>query len=612
MKFLDFVAIFFTTDIIFMCLSDNILPTGLDILNNKQKQKYEAKYFSEQDANGMDQVSTDMTEISNAEISSTTVNSRIRSIQFIAKQNISKANEESNIFTKSWNTLEISSNFSSKRNLKNSNFSHSDIDTKSLTCESSENNSSPKMKVESKFRNNCVEAKLFGKTKHQEQNKPLDEDSSMVSTETALPDFWYNKKERKYIKGNFSCSIQQYEDVSISCSNISMYEISVFLPTDTVTLAISNCLQVILSKPLFPHLKKLRSLKLTNNHHRYITRAFMGLESLEELDLSRNNIIVVKHAFTYIPMLKSLNLTHNSVIRIETIASGLKTLTHFENLTLDENTDITRILKNDLVPLKNTKLTYLSLFNTTIEIIEKNAFDCLPYLKILDLSVNYVNEIAMANVTSSLNNTSIKFLFMRNLVLLNSFPYDALKFLQNTTIFRLDLAYNYFPAVEIFPYIPTLESLWLPRCSVQDIKSGAFKNLPNLKELVLNNHELREFPSEIARTTNLEILDLNNQISMSRLIFDIKDFIFVNMTQLEQLNLAHVSLDPILSRYAFFGLYSLKLLTLGDTMLEAIHEYAFETLASLLVLDLQGNNLRFLKNYTFSGLQNLRHLYLSR
>ncbi|KFM77859.1 Insulin-like growth factor-binding protein complex acid labile subunit, partial [Stegodyphus mimosarum] len=607
MKFLDFVVIFFTTDIIFVCYSDNILPTELDITNNKQKQKYDSKYLSEQDANGVDQVSTDMTETSNAEISSTANNSSITSIQFTEMKNVPKANVESNIFTKGWNTSEISSNFSSNRNFKNSNFSHSDIDTKGLTYESSENNSFPRVKVESKFRNNCVEAKLFGMRKHQQQNKPLDKDSSVVSTEPALSDFWYD-----VLKGNFSCSIQQYEDVSISCSNISMYEISVFLPTDTVTLAISNCLQVILSKPLFPHLKKLRSLKLTNNHHRYITRAFMGLESLEELDLSRNNIIVVKHAFTYIPMLKSLNLTHNSVIRIETIASGLKTLTHFENLTLDENTDITRILKNDLVPLKNTKLTYLSLFNTTIEIIEKNAFDCLPYLKILDLSVNYVNEIAMANVTSSLNNTSIKFLFMRNLVLLNSFPYDALKFLQNTTIFRLDLAYNYFPAVEIFPYIPTLESLWLPRCSVQDIKSGAFKNLPNLKELVLNNHELREFPSEIARTTNLEILDLNNQISMSRLIFDIKDFIFVNMTQLEQLNLAHVSLDPILSRYAFFGLYSLKLLTLGDTMLEAIHEYAFETLASLLVLDLQGNNLRFLKNYTFSGLQNLRHLYLSR
>ncbi|XP_035223555.1 LOW QUALITY PROTEIN: toll-like receptor 13 [Stegodyphus dumicola] len=352
MKFLDFVTIFLMTDVTFMCLSDNILSTQLDIINHKQKQTNEPKYFSQQDANGIDQVSLDMTKISNVEISTPTVNSSITSIQFKEKQNVPKANEESHIFTKGSNTSEISSNFRSNRNFKSYNFSHSDDNTKGLTYESSEYNSTPRMKVE--------------------------------------------------------------------------------------------------------------------------------------------------------------------------------------------------------------------------------------------------------------------ICFLRNLVLLNSFPYDALKFLQNTTIFRLDLGYNYFPAVEIFPYIPSLESLFLPRCSIQDIKSGAFKDLPNLKELVLNNHELIEFPSEIARSINLEILDLHHQISLPDVNFYIKDFIFENMKQLEQLNLAHVSLYPMLSRYAFFGLYNLKLLILGATMLEAIYEYAFETLTSLLVLDLQGNNLRYLKNYTFFGLQNLKHLYLSR
>ncbi|KFM83127.1 hypothetical protein X975_23122, partial [Stegodyphus mimosarum] len=94
----------------------------------------------------------------------------------------------------------------------------------------------------------------------QEQNKISHVDLCTVPTVPTISDSWYD-----ILVQNFTCSIQQYEGLSISCSNVSIKETSKFLPADSVTVDISNSLQVVLTKSFFSHLKKLRALKLSNN-----------------------------------------------------------------------------------------------------------------------------------------------------------------------------------------------------------------------------------------------------------------------------------------------------------------------------------------------------------
>ncbi|KAF8790507.1 toll-like receptor 2 [Argiope bruennichi] len=409
----------------------------------------------------------------------------------------------------------------------------------------------------------------------------------------------------------FDCYISQNDELKITCYNVSLYEVSEYIPVETRDLDISDSPAMILTKPLFPHLTNLTTLRLHNNRHRYITRAFTGLQRLESLDLSKNNIqVLFRKLFDFTPNLKSLNLSMNSILRLETIAIALGKLQYFENLTLDNNLRIKRILKSELEPLRNTKLLTFSLFSSTLNTIEKGAFKHLPFLKILDLSLNYMNENALTNVTSSVQ-SSLEYLGAVSLVGLNWFPVESLLYLQNTSIYRLDLSSNFFTQVPELPSLPSLKSLWLSYCSLNIIQIGAFDNLPNLEELVLSNNELITHPVRDTSLNNLRTLILKRQVSRYSIKFSLPDFAFKNSNRLEILDLSNTLIDSKLSRYSLHGLKSLRLLDLSVTKILEIEDYAFETLFSLEFLVLNGNSLRYLTNFTFFGLQNLTHLYLS-
>ncbi|CAL1272719.1 unnamed protein product [Larinioides sclopetarius] len=407
------------------------------------------------------------------------------------------------------------------------------------------------------------------------------------------------------------CKITENDALKITCFNVSLYEVSGYIPAETTELDISNSPSVSLRNPLFPHLKKLSSLRLYNNQHRYITRAFTGLESLETLDLSKNDIqVLFKNVFDFTPNLKSLNLSMNSILRLKTITIALSKLKYFENLTLDNNPQIKRIFKSELDHFRNTRLTKLSLFSSTLNTIEKDAFEHLPFLKILDLSLNYMNENSLTNVTSSVQ-SSLKYFGAVSLVGLSRFPVESISFLQNTSIYRLDLSNNFFSQLPKLPILPSLKSLRLSYCSLNIIEIGAFDNLLNLEELVLSNNELLTHPFRDKSLKNLRTLILKRQESRYKSKFNLPNFAFKYSNRLEILDLSNILIDSKLSRYSLHGLKRLRMLDLSVTKIQEIEDYAFETLFSLEFLVLNGNSLHYFTNFTFSGLVNLTHLYLS-
>ncbi|GFY41487.1 toll-like receptor 2 [Trichonephila inaurata madagascariensis] len=410
---------------------------------------------------------------------------------------------------------------------------------------------------------------------------------------------------------NFNCQVSENDKLifSISCSNISLYDASAYIPIETEKLNIIKSPQKNLLKPLFPHLTNLTFLRLHNNRHRYIKKAFTGLQNLKYLDLSNNNIMVLaSYVFMETPNLKTLNISMNFIIRIRTIAIALSPLKYFTTLDLDHNLIIGAIEESELQPLRNTHLETLSLYNTTIQYISKGAFQHLPFLKVLDLSVNYMNEEALTNVTSSIASSSMTVIAALALNRLADFPYNSIAFLQNISIYRLDFSSNYFPQIEKLPYLPFLKSLWLSYCSINYIVDGAFSELSNLEELVLKNNELLFLPLNTS-LPNLKTLVLNYQLLKTS--FLLEDFQFENNGNLEELMLSNVLLKSKLSRNVLHGLNRLTILDLTLTELTGIEDYAFETLFSLKILALRGNIMTYLTNYTFYGLGNLTQLYLS-
>lgn len=408
---------------------------------------------------------------------------------------------------------------------------------------------------------------------------------------------------------NFNCIIGEIPALKITCVDVDLYSIGEYLPNDTEILDVSHSSQIKLLKPLFPLLKNLTILSLTNNHHRYITKAFMGLENLESLDLSDNDIMVLARAFSFIPKLKVLKLSNNQIRRLRSISNAASYLKHLQNLTLDSNPYIKYIDKEDLFGLQHCNITVFSLFNTTLNYVEKNSFSYMRNLKILEISINYLNEEGLLNVTCGLAKY-IDTLHFGQFLRITSFPSEALNYLNSTKIRKLYMWHNFFNEVPVLPRLPFLESLSLSNCSIKTIADDAFENLPKLKVLYLRGNKLTNIPLAISSSEKLTELYLDSQISDPFINFFLPNYTFKNLTSLEELSLFHVYLGRI-SRYSLIGLGNLKSAFLASTRTSEIEDHAFETLTSLEVLDLRGNRIQLLSNFTFYGLHNLKHVYLN-
>lgn len=409
-----------------------------------------------------------------------------------------------------------------------------------------------------------------------------------------------------------SCRYDVENGLAIFCTDVDIEDVAPNIPNDTVHLEITNSPLPVFTKPLLSHLNNLRYLKLNHNAHRYITsKAFQGLHNLEELDLSFNDIIVLSKAFTFTPNLKVLNLSSNQVIKISTIATALSHLKNFGNLSLNHNVRIRGILGDEFLPLSNTSLMHLELFNTTIKIIEEGAFRPLRQLKVLELSVNYLDEKGFRNVTVDLR--EIEVLFIRYVQFQKSLPYDALSVLTNTSIQHLDISYNYFPQIDKFPPLKMLHTLEIAFCSVEILTGNVFAGMPNLQRLHLGGNLLLGLSKYVFTLPSLKNLILANQFPDGSLRqMPLTEHIFENVTNLLQLDLRSTRTDGVVRRFSFHGLRKLKTLLLSSCVITVIEDYAFESMVNLEGLQLKNNNIDHLTNHTFAGLRSLKMVILSQ
>ena len=180
----------------------------------------------------------------------------------------------------------------------------------------------------------------------------------------------------------------------------------------------------------------------------------------------------------------------------------------------------------------------------------------------------------------------------------------------------------------------------LSNARLESIAYDAFSEMKNMSKLDLSGNSLIDLPrlpetletadlSELLLTrlskTMLENLhELRHVTFVGGLIEVIEDGAFMNMTEMEDLDLSENQIRSLSKNVFYFGestqepndalkevVNSLKALNLSSNDISEIEGKAFAALDHLEVLNLQGNSLEVIETQTFKGLKKLVELNLN-
>ncbi|XP_065168204.1 insulin-like growth factor-binding protein complex acid labile subunit [Atheta coriaria] len=143
-------------------------------------------------------------------------------------------------------------------------------------------------------------------------------------------------------------------------------------------------------------------------------------------------------------------------------------------------------------------------------------------------------------------------------------------------------------------------------CRVDAIADFAFREIPNLKLLLLRDNNLTNLTSATFHSLRrLLQLDLSrNQLE------ELVDDTFVHLGVLDILNLNFNRLRTLQPR-AFAGMKELKYLYLSYNRIGNVHPYLFKDLINLRILYVEYNQIKEISPLAFTNLQRLQYLYLN-
>jgi Leucine-rich repeat (LRR) protein len=316
----------------------------------------------------------------------------------------------------------------------------------------------------------------------------------------------------------------------------------------------------------FLGLNELETLTLSKNKLTEIDpECFRGMGSLYELDLSTNRIKSLRvRNFKYLKKLKILRLGQNA---LESFESDLlfDSNTHgLYELYLNENK--LQILRKNFFIFRD--LTDLSLKSNQISVIERETFAHLYQIKLLDLSDNCILFIDSA-------------IFKR-------LPYDNKVY--KLPKLKIDLSKNVIHTIENNTFIHLSESLAeldLRSNQIVEIRQEAFLKNILLKTLKLESNLLNPAAKNsiiFSSIGSLETLDVSqNKIQA----LNNKSFISTFLLELKSLNLMSNRLKHL--NGSLKPLEKLRILLLGNNLLESIEYKDFNSLLDLNQLDLSNN-----------------------
>ena len=320
----------------------------------------------------------------------------------------------------------------------------------------------------------------------------------------------------------------------------------------------------------FGYLPSLRRLDLESCRIRRIPAlAFSGLSGLKEINVRTFNsefsaaviMEVEEDAFTGLNDLRRLNFTHNNMWTLPKGAfcglSGLAVL----NLSVNYLQDLTDLgfssseLNSCKIPLRSLDLSYNSLSK-----LPSKSLGQLRKLEHLILSSNTINVVedgALADLTA---------------------------------LVTLNLASNKLVALppDLFSQTKYLQELYLQNNSLSVLAPGLFDGLQHLLVLNLSRNDVGNdwlTPDTFSSCVRLVALDLSHN-RLNRL----EGSILNGLTSLQILDLSHNRLHTIPGN-TFLSQHNLHILRLSDNNIDSLHPQALTGLSVLSSLSLERNRI---------------------
>ena len=291
--------------------------------------------------------------------------------------------------------------------------------------------------------------------------------------------------------------------------------------------------------------------------------------------------------------LQKLRLTNNHFNNLSFLIPALSDLPQLRFLSLAENT-LSRIEKDDFLPLTNSSLETLDLNNCELRYISPEAFLPLTRLRHLILSTNIMTNDNLLHVFHTMQGHH-----MTNLraVSLSGFnfaggipPRDLLIVLATMDVQDMDLSKNTLPSLNniTFPTMANLLQLDLSSCGIISIENGSFDHLPALRRLNLSFNRLGHVPAAVASLSQLQWLSLSDNSGGRGGQLELEDNQLSAMSHLTYLDLSDNNIGK-LSRSVFIGLSRLENLVLNHATIYRLDEGCFHPLGSLKSLNLSNN-----------------------
>ncbi|GFU16649.1 toll-like receptor 2 [Nephila pilipes] len=398
-----------------------------------------------------------------------------------------------------------------------------------------------------------------------------------------------------------------------SCRSFQSNRTTLFFPSSVIRLQIHKVYNLSTESPLAPNLEQLLILDLQHNELQTIASyMFEGLKDLSEISLAFNSLRNLPvDVFKHNSYLEKIDISKNFILSIRGVTASMTNLTMLKNLYIANNDAIRFITDQDFLPLNSIPLESLDLYACAIERIEQNAFLLLPSLVSLNMSLNYIEEKALKNLSYSLNSANLKdFRVSHNRNLPFFSPY-FLNWLRQSNVEYLDLSKNRLSFFRVDGY-SEIKFLNIAQCDISFLPQQAFSTMKKLEVLIMSQHYVTNINNQFISNVKLRVLDLSEYAAFdTEITVKIENYAFRNLKNLELMHLNRLPLKGGIRRYMFYGLSNLTKLNLHRCAIPFIDDYSFESLVNLLYLDLSKNVIYQLSSHTFFGLQNVTTINLA-
>lgn len=443
-----------------------------------------------------------------------------------------------------------------------------------------------------------------------------------------------------YSLKNCTVDYSLYYRTWIDCSHHDFIAVPDDIPSNAVSLNLSNNHILKINRTDFSRLSKLRFLQMGNNWISHIAdgafanmdlanldmgsnkltnltdNIFQGLWKLTCLSLERNRITHISpRAFQSLISLRNVALTYNALYQIANIVPILQ-LPNLQELLLGYNR-FTSFQSHDL-PFDKSKIRTLWLNDNFLKRFSITR-DMFPYLQSLRLSCGPdfqwdVRDTAFLRRVTTLGFDVLDIsgeMYRMMLRSVESVQKLSMNFLKNKemvdiacqspALTSLDLSSNYLSLLQSCSQLTELD---LSSNYLGELSEFSLRSMKELKSLNLKNNSLSRVPLALRGLHTLEILDLSLNV-----ISELGCFDFSNLTGLQTLNLNqnHIS---TLKGCVFQDLNDLKVLNVGENNVHTLVDSFKVNLQKLEVLDLYNNNLKQLQTGDFRHLSSLRSLDL--